>query len=65
MLEKLAAFKGQPITTIFGLLAAASGWLSTQSVLDAHPSAKQVFQLLAAGFVALLGGFSSDGKPKA
>jgi hypothetical protein len=65
MLDKLKNLRGQPVTTIMGMLAAACGWLSTQPVLDQHPSAKQVFQLLAAGFVALLGGFASEGKPPA
>ncbi len=67
MLEKLKAIRGQPFTTIMGLLAAACGWLSTQGVLDQHPSAKQVLGVFAAGFLALLGGVSSDGgsdKPK-
>lgn len=56
----LAKLKANPVTTVLGLLAAASGWLSTQPLLDGHPGGKQLLQVAGAGFLALLGAFSAD-----
>ena len=59
----LAKLKSNPVTTILGLVAGAAGWISTQVALDAHPSAKTVLQILAAGAVAAFGAFASDAQP--
>jgi len=63
LFEKLKNLKASPVTTVMGLLSGAFLWLSTQPVLDGHPSGKQLAQLASAAFVALLGGFASDGAP--
>lgn len=56
----LAKLKSDPVTTVLGLLAGASLWLSQQQLLDGHPSGKQLLQVAGAALVALLGYFTAD-----